>query len=247
MDADIELAPGILSALKSKLCQERAALASLMVELPMKSFWEKLLIPAFVYFFRLLYPFSLANTATSNVAAAAGGCILLETERLRDIGGFARLREALIDDCALARLVKHDRARIWIGLTRAARSIRRYSKLTDIWNMVARTAFTQLRYSMILLALCTLLMGLAFAMPVVGVAFGNVPSVAFALVALSAMMLSYLPTIRYYRLHPGWALSLPVAGLLFLAMTWTSAFRHWWGEGASWRGRAYGPHRDAET
>lgn len=241
LDADVELAPGLLPALRRQMRDQRAALASLMVELPMAGFWERVLIPAFVYFFKLLYPFALANVPHSRVAAAAGGCILIETRRLQKIGGFASLRGALIDDCTLARLIKNDGVGIWVGLTRAARGLRRYPRLSDVWNMVARTAFTQLRFSTFLLAVCTLLMALAFVAPVAGLAAGGGAPDVFAVVALGAMMLSYFPTIRYYRLHPVWVLALPVAGVLFLAMTWTSAFRHWWGEGAVWRGRAYGP------
>ncbi|HEX9583290.1 MAG TPA: glycosyltransferase [Gammaproteobacteria bacterium] len=239
LDADVELAPGLLTALKRKMRDQRAGLASLMVELPMAGFWERVLIPAFVYFFKLLYPFALANAPHSRVAAAAGGCVLMETRRLQKIGGFASLRGELIDDCTLARLVKNDGARIWVGLTRDARGLRRYPRLSDIWNMVARTAFTQLRLSGALLAVCTLLMALAFVAPVTGLAAGG--SAVFAAIALGAMMLSYFPTIRYYRLHPVWVLALPLAGVLFLAMTWSSAFRHWRGEGVSWRGRAYDP------
>lgn len=239
LDADVELAPGLLTALKRKMREEHAGLVSLMVELPMRGFWDRILIPSFVYFFKLLYPFALANAPGSRIAAAAGGCILMDTDRLRHIGGFAGLRGELIDDCALARRIKDNGARIWVGLTRSARGIRSYSGLSGIWNMVARTAFTQLRYSVALLFACTLLMGLVFVAPPAGLLLEGGATAAWALIALVAMTLSYFPTIRYYRLHPVWALGLPLAGVLFLAMTWTSAFRHWWGDGAIWHGRAY--------
>ncbi|MDX1514724.1 MAG: glycosyltransferase, partial [Gammaproteobacteria bacterium] len=150
LDADVELAPGVLAALKATRRQKRVALASLMVELPMSNLWERLLLPAFVYFFRLLYPFALANDPHTRVAAAAGGCVLMETREIQNLGGFDALRSALIDDCTLARLVKLGGGGTWIGLTRRARSQRRYPRLADIWGMVARTAFTQLRHSVLL-------------------------------------------------------------------------------------------------
>jgi hypothetical protein len=135
-----------------------AQLVSLMAEPHLRSFWERLLLPAFVYFFKLLYPFRLANSNARLVAAAAGGCVLLDRCVLEQIGGFGTLRGALIDDCTLARLAKASGFRTWIGLTRAARSQRASADLGSIWDMVARTAFTQLRYSAVRLGACTLLM-----------------------------------------------------------------------------------------
>jgi len=239
MDADVVLAPGALGALRARLDQEGARLGSLMVELAMEGFWERLLLPPFIYFFRLLYPFHLANTPASRVAAAAGGCILIETRVLEEIGGFQALRDALIDDCTLARRVKSRGHRTWIGLTRSARSLRRYPDLASVWGMVARTAYTQLRYSALLLVLCTAALAAAFWLPVAGL-FAPSPAARYlAAVALVAMVASYLPTLRYYGLPGRWALTLPVAGTLFLAMTWTSAVRYWRGTRSRWKGRTY--------
>jgi len=239
MDADVVLAPGALGALRARLDQEGARLGSLMVELAMEGFWERLLLPPFVYFFRLLYPFHLANAPASRVAAAAGGCILIETRVLEEIGGFGALRDALIDDCTLARRVKSRGQRTWIGLTRSARSLRRYPDLGAVWGMVARTAYTQLRYSALLLLLCTAALAAAFWLPVAGLFAPLAPARYLAAAALVAMAASYLPTLRYYGLPALWVLTLPLAGTLFLAMTWTSAVRYWRGTRSQWKGRTY--------
>jgi hopene-associated glycosyltransferase HpnB len=237
LDADIELAPGMIAALRAKRADGDRAMVSLMAALRMTGFWERLLMPAFVYFFKLLYPFRLANGRAPWMAAAAGGCILIESRALDAIGGFTALRGALIDDCALARRVKGSGRRIWIGLSHGARSHRRYETLGAIWNMVARTAYTQLLYSPALLLLCTALMAVLFWAPVASLV---APGTGFAApLALGAMAASYLPVLLYYRRSPVWALALPVIGTLFLAMTWTSALRHWRGEGARWKGRRY--------
>ncbi|MGE0386710.1 MAG: glycosyltransferase [Gammaproteobacteria bacterium] len=238
VDADITLDPGLVAALRDKLRLEGLASASLMVQLRMRGFWERLLVPAFVYFFKLLYPFRLANSSVPWVAAAAGGCILVRTEVLDSIGGFGALRGALIDDCTLARLIKSRGYRSFIGLTRSAHSRRRYDDLRALWDMVARTAYTQLRYSPALLALCTLLMLLAFVVPVAAVAAGGAPA-RLGAAAWVIMAATFYPTIAYYRLPPAWALALPAAGALYLGMTWSSALRFWRGERSRWKGRSY--------
>ena len=240
LDADIALAPGLVATLRHRLRDGRLGLASLMAELPMEGFWERLLLPAFVYFFKLIYPFHLANSPSKRVAAAAGGCVLLETAALDAIGGFASLRDAIIDDCTLARSVKDAGYGTWIGLTRSVTSHRRYHGLGDIWRMVARTAFTQLRYSWLVLGLCTLLMIVCFLSPVV-ISFS--PELSARTIALGAwllMWLAYLPTLRFYRLPAPWGVLMPFTGLLFLTMTWDSARRYLRGERSAWRGRRYG-------
>lgn len=238
LDADIALAPGLLAALKRRLLEQHLALASVMATLHMQTFWERLLLPPFVYFFKLIYPFALANRAGSRVAAAAGGCILLETAALRAIGGFAGLHDAIIDDCTLARRIKARGGRTWLGLSRDVCAIRPYASLANIWNMVARTAFTQLRYSGVLLGICTLLLVLTFVQPVLALLDGGSAAIV-GCVALVAMMASYRPTLRYYGLHPLWIVTLPCAACLFLAMTWTSAWRYWSGERSRWKRRSY--------
>ena len=158
IDADIELQPGIVQGLRRKLRENHLHFVSLMAQLRMTRFWERLLMPAFVYFFKMLFPFRLSNSALTGVAAAAGGCILLETRLIEEIGGFRTICNELIDDCALAKRVKSLGYRTWIGLTHSVRSLRSYENLAGIWNMVARTAFCQLRYSAILLAATTVMM-----------------------------------------------------------------------------------------
>ncbi len=238
LDADIQLAPGTVASLRRKLLTEGLDFLSLMAALRMQSAWEKLLILAFVYFFKLLYPFRLSNSGSRWVAAAAGGCILLKAELLDRIGGFGALRGELIDDCALAGRARCAGAKTWIGLTHSARSGRAY-RLADIWNMVARTAFIQLRFSSALLGLCTALMAVAYLVPFLALFSGSPPAQAMALGACLLMTLTYWPTIRFYGLSAGWTLALPVAGVLFLGMTWTSALRYWRGERSRWKGRRY--------
>jgi len=239
IDADIELRPGILSALMRLMQERNLHMASLMAQLRMQGFWEKLLMPAFIYFFKLLYPFRLANSGTSKIAAAAGGCILLETRWLDEIGGFQALQGELIDDCALARRVKQAGGSTWIGLTHGALSQRVYDSLGSIWNMVARTAFTQLKYSIWLLLACMLLLMLAFWAPLAGAAWGAPAAKLMSLAAIACMMAGYLPTLRFYRMPLLWAAGMPLIGTLYLCMTVTSAVRYWQGRRSEWKGRVY--------
>jgi hopene-associated glycosyltransferase HpnB len=239
LDADIELAPGILAALKTHTLAHQLDLASVMAELHMNTLWEKLLLPPFVFFFKLIYPFALSNSSNRRIAAAAGGCILVKHSVVLEIGGFSALRDAIIDDCALAALVKRNGGRTWIGLSRAVRAIRPYDGLCGIWNMVARTAFTQLRYSVILLCLCTILLLVGFVQPIVAVFSDDTTVALLGAASLLAIAAAYLPTIRYYRLNLWWVATLPVAACLFLAMTWTSAKRYWSGERSRWKNRSY--------
>ncbi len=239
LDADIELKAGILSKLRREMMTQRCHLVSLMASLRMVSPWEKLLMPAFIYFFKLLYPFRLSNSAHPKVAAAAGGCILMRTDMLKAIGGFDTIRGELIDDCALARKVKSMGGRTWIGLTHSAVSLRAYDRIGVIWKMVARTAFHQLRYSGTLLLLLTGVMILMFGTPVAGLLFPSVAAALLSLCGIGAMMLGYIPTLKFYHLNWKWAFFMPLIGWMFLAMTWTSAIRFWRGKGAQWKGRAY--------
>jgi hopene-associated glycosyltransferase HpnB len=210
-----------------------------MASLSMRSFWEKLLNPSFIYFFKMLYPFRLAKTNSPHFYSAAGGCIMLETRVFPAIGGMASIRGELIDDCALARQVKRARFRTWIGQSRAVRSIRTYPGLGDIWNMVARSAYTQLRYSPLILLLTTFFIVSLFLVPVGSWAAPARQVQALGLLAWAMMTASYLPTLRFYSLSLLWALSLPLVGVLYMGMTWSSALRHWRGERSRWKGRVY--------
>ncbi len=238
LDADIELQPGVIAGLLDKLTRDDRQMVSLMARLRMVSQWEKLLMPAFIYFFKLIYPFALANHPHSRVAAAAGGCILIRTDTLRAVDGPAALRHELIDDCALARRVKQHGGHTWLGLTHAAISHRQYDNLGTIWEMVTRTAYTQLHYSPILLIACMLLLLISYIVPVAGLLYPG-SGRWLALAGLVGMGASYWPTLRYYEL-PFWRVStLPPAALLFGLMTLDSARRHWLGHGARWKDRVY--------
>ncbi len=239
LDADIELKPGLLSALLQRKRERGVQLVSLMADLRRHSFWDRLLIPAFVYFFKLLYPFAISNSRSRRVAAAAGGCVLVDTEVLRGIGAFESLRGALIDDCTLARRIKDGGHRTWIGLSRGVVSSRPYGTLASIHAMVARSAFTQLRYSLLLLLAVTVLFIFAYWLPLVGLGLAPEPARRWAFGALLAMMVGYIPTLHYYRVSPYLALLLPLTGTLYLGMTWSSALRYWLGTRSSWKGRSY--------
>jgi hopene-associated glycosyltransferase HpnB len=237
LDADIELQPGMLAALRNKI--RDLDLVSVMAELRMQTFWERLLVPAFIYFFKLVYPFSVGNDPHTRLGVAAGGCMLLRCDALRKIGGFEPLRSAIIDDCSIAKKIKEAGGRTWVGLSRAVRSHRPCERLSDFWQMIARTAFTQLRYSLLLLLGTTALMVLSFWMPLVGLFAPSEGTRGIALAGFAAMVISYLPTLRYYRRSRLWSLALPVIGTLYLLMTWSSAARFWQGKRSEWKGRIY--------
>jgi hopene-associated glycosyltransferase HpnB len=243
LDADIELAPRTVPALLAKLRERDATLVSLLAELRCEAFFERLLSPAFVFFFKLLYPFAWSNDAAKRTAAAAGGCMLVRADALRQIGGFAAVRGALIDDCTLAAALKRHRPPIWLGLTHSVRSLRAYATLGDFWRMVERSAFTQLRYSVWLLLLATVLMLVTLLAPVAGVLVGAAAGdLRVALVSCAAWLslgAAYRPVVAFYRLPAAWTLTLPFAAALFLAMTWTSAIGYWRGRRARWKARDY--------
>lgn len=239
LDADIELKPGMLTALLQRKQVQGVQFISLMADLRRTSFWDALLLPAFVYYFKLLYPFAVSNSGSRWVAAAAGGCVLVEARALRAAGAFASLRDALIDDCTLARRIKDSGARTWTGLSRGVVSLRPYGSLGSIYQMVARSAYTQLRYSVLLLLLVTALFALAYWLPLAALLSASPNSVEVAIVALAAMVASYIPTLRYYGVPVYHALLLPVTATLYLAMTWGSALRYWRGVRSLWKGRSY--------
>ena len=239
LDADIELMPGTIAALVERSRETGADLVSIMATLRCETFAERLLAPPFVFFFKLLYPFALASSPRSRVAAAAGGCILVSADALRAVGGFAALRDALIDDCTLAALLKRRGFKLWIGMSRSVRSLRPYH-FGDFWRMVSRTAFTQLRYSNALLAATIAAMLAVFVAPIAAIiASRSMLDVAAGVGALAAMGAAYYPVVRFYRLPVRWVATLPVAAVLFLGMTIDSALGYWRGVRAEWKGRAY--------
>ncbi len=250
-DADIAFEPGTLTGLVRAAVADDRALVSQMVLLRAESGWERWIVPAFVYFFAQLYPFRRVSRPRSRTAAAAGGCMLVRREVLAAAGGLERIAGARIDDVALARLLKHGpaRARCWLGFTDQVHSRRPYPGLGGLWDMVARSAYTQLRYSPALLTgtvagLCWL-----YLLPPVA-ALGGAAAVAAGggaaagwcagagLAGWGLMALTYLPVLSLYRLSPLRALCLPLIALLYTAMTADSARRHRAGRGGAWKGRA---------
>jgi hopene-associated glycosyltransferase HpnB len=247
-DADIVHPPNSLSRLLTRA--EAGSfngrpydLVSLMARLHCLSFAEKLMIPAFVFFFQMLYPFRRANNPENRVAAAAGGVMLVRRKTLENIGGLASIRGALIDDCTLAAAVKRQ-GRIRIGLSSDITSVRVYDGFENIWRMVARTAFTQLHYSKLLLAGTVLGLLVTYIAPPL-LLFSRSPW-ACRLGALSwlLMTVAYSPTVRLYRLNPLWAVTLPVTALIYMGATVDSARRHWLKKGGEWKGRAQAHWRD---
>ncbi|BAY29344.1 family 2 glycosyl transferase [Nostoc carneum NIES-2107] len=246
-DADIEHDSASLRRLVAKAEQEDLDLVSVMVRLRCESFWEQILIPAFVFFFQKLYPFRWVNNPKNSTAAAAGGSILIRKTALEKIGGIATIRQALIDDCALAKAVKGNQqwrqGRIWLGLSALTQSLRPYPDLDTVWQMVARTAYTQLNYSPLLLAGTVLAMTLIYLIPPLATILGAVTlnwAIAFlGLAAWFLMSFAYYPTIRFYKC-PAWlACCLPAIAFLYTLMTIDSAIRHWQGRGGAWKGRVY--------
>jgi hopene-associated glycosyltransferase HpnB len=242
-DADIEHDISNLRRLIAKAEADNLDLVSIMVRLRCQNFWEQLLIPAFVFFFQKLYPFRWVNNSKKTTAAAAGGCILIRRETLNNIGGLQVIRQALIDDCSLAKAVKSNQGKIWLGLSALTYSLRPYNSLDPIWNMVARTAYTQLSYSPLLLAGSVLGMTLVYIMPVMGIILGLIlGSLLITLTGLLTWLLmtfAYFPIIRFYKCSPWLAFCLPIIAFLYTLMTLDSANRHWQGRGGAWKGRVY--------
>ncbi|HTW85899.1 MAG TPA: glycosyltransferase [Candidatus Sulfotelmatobacter sp.] len=246
-DADVEHDPRTLGRLVATARAEQRALVSQMVALHCRSGWERLLIPAFVFWFRMLYPFAWVADDRRATAGAAGGCVLLADEALRAIGGVERIRGELIDDCSLARAVKDAGFGLHLELTTRSRSVRPYAGLETIWKMVARTAYTQLGYSPLRLAGTLAGMALLYGIPVAATVAGAVTRRAdIALPGAFGWALlagAYVPTLRLYRVPALAALALPAAAALYTAMTVDSARRHHAGRGGSWKGRDFTPAR----
>jgi hopene-associated glycosyltransferase HpnB len=234
-DADIGHPQNGLGALVTRAETDGLDLASLMVRLHCETPAERALIPAFVFFFRMLYPFAWVGDPARSMAAAAGGVMLVRRSALDRIGGLAVIRSALIDDCALARALKAG-GPIWLGLADRTHSIRGYGSLAALWKMVARSAYTQLDHSPLLLAGTVLGMALTFIAPPALLLAGGGPALPGG-IAYAAMIAAYLPSLRYYRCSLLWALALPAVALIYLGATLDSARRHWAGRGGEWKGR----------
>jgi hopene-associated glycosyltransferase HpnB len=236
-DADIDYAPDALSNLVARAQAGGFVLTSLMVKLRCRSFAERLFIPAFIFFFQMLYPFAWANDPRRSTAAAAGGCMLVRRETLCAAGGLAAIRDALIDDCALAKLLK-SHGPISIALTDRVHSIRAYPEVGEIRRMVSRTAYAQLRYSPLLLAGTVLGLALTYLAPVALALFATGVPQFIGIFVWILMALAFRPTLKFYRLSTLWAPALPAIAAMYMAFTLDSAYQHARGRGGMWKGRA---------
>jgi len=235
-DADIVYRPDALTRLVTQAEAKQLVLTSWMVKLRCEDIIEKLFIPAFVYFFQMLYPFAWVNRAGDATAAAAGGCMLVRRDALEAAGGIQSIRGALIDDCALAaRLKRH--GPIQLTLTDDAHSSRPYSEFQDVRQMIARSAYAQLQYSPVLLAGTIAGMLLTYILPVLFALFGGDAAQTMGWVTWAIMAVSFVPMLRFYRLSPAWAPLLPLIALGYMAFTLDSAYQHTQGRGGYWKGR----------
>ena len=237
-DADIEHGPGSVAALVGSAGRHRADLTSYMVKLRCQSFAEKLLIPAFVYFFFKLYPPAWIADANGRTAGAAGGCMLVRPEALQRAGGIEAIRSEMIDDCALAKAIKRAGGRVWLGVTDNTRSLRHYTTFAQVGRMISRTAFNQLHHSALLLVGTIVGLFLTYIMPINLLGSGDRVAMVLGGISWACMTASYLPMVRFYRLNPLWAVTLPFAAVFYMGATVWSAVLYWTGRGGQWKGRA---------
>jgi hopene-associated glycosyltransferase HpnB len=236
-DADIAHAPDNLRRLVARAEVDNLTLVSLMAKLRCDTFAEKMLIAAFVFFFDMLYPFGRVNEPANKIAAAAGGCMLVRREALKAAGGIEAIRAAIIDDCAMGRLMK-SQGPIWLGLTERAHSIRSYGGFSAIGRMVSRSAYAQLNYSPLILLGTVIGMGLTYLAPPLIAIFGHGLARWAALLAWALMAISFQPMLRFYRRSPLWGPALPMIGAIYSLFTMQSALDVWTGKGGFWKGRA---------
>ncbi|HTS48454.1 MAG TPA: glycosyltransferase [Bryobacteraceae bacterium] len=238
-DADIVHAPDSLTRLIARAEAEHLDLTSWMVKLRCGTLAERALIPAFVFFFFMLYPPAWIASLRHKTAGAAGGCILIRSSALARIGGISAIRSELIDDCALARAVKPG-GLIWLGMTEHAHSIRPYDTFAEIGRMISRSAFTELRHSAWLLAATIIGMAVIYLAPPLLLLTRDPLAMLLGLAAWMLMSISYLPMLRFYRRSSGWAPLLPLIALFYMGATVDSALRYWTGRGGEWKGRIQG-------
>jgi hopene-associated glycosyltransferase HpnB len=237
-DADIVHAPDIVAWLVAHALAGRFVLTSLMAKLRCQSLAERSHVPAFIYFFQMLFPFSWVCRPESNVAAAAGGCMLVRADALANVGGIASIHNALIDDCALAAKLKTV-GPIWLGLTDRVRSVRAYNTLSDVRQMISRSAYAQLRYSPLLLAATAAGMAITFVIPPMLAIFATGLPRYLGLLTWLMMAISFMPTLRFYRVSWLWSITLPGIALLYLYYTLNSAYQYLRRRGGQWKGRVH--------
>lgn len=242
LDADIVIDKYLISNLLLTLTKKKLKMLSLMVKLNSSHFWEKILIPPFIYFFQKLYPFNIVNNPKKNLAAAAGGCILCDINSFKEQNTFEVIKNKIIDDCNLAKVIKKKGA-IWIGLSNKANSIREYSDLKSIWQMVSRCAFEQLNNSILLLFASTLFMIITYFSWVFGFLIA-LKTQSFTIYSLSLIIffisvITIYPTIKFYKLNPIYCFLIPISSGLYIIMTISSAFNFYFENGNNWKGRRY--------
>jgi hopene-associated glycosyltransferase HpnB len=235
-DADILHEKSSLRHLVARAEQGRFKLVSLMARLKTTTIAEKALIPAYIFFFQKLYPFSWVNDPSHKMAGAAGGCMLVERAALNEIGGIAAIRDRLIDDCALGKAMK-TKGPVWLGLAEDVVSLRGYPGWGEVWMLVARSAFTQLGFSAAMLGITVLSMSATYVLGPALLLLDSGPARFIAAAATLMMLFAYQPTLKYYRLSPAWALALPAIAMFYTAATVDSALRYWSGRGGAWKGR----------
>ena len=245
-DADIVYVPDELRQLITRARSGGVVLTSLMAKLRCESLAERMFVPAFIFFFQMLYPFAWANNPRSRTAAAAGGCMLVRCETLRAAGGMASIRNALIDDCALAKRLKAH-GPIWIGMTDGVKSVRAYPAVEDIRKMVSRTAYAQLQYSPLILTGTVAGLAITFLFPVLLTIFAAGLAQILGLAAWLLMALALQPILRFYRVSPLWGVALPAIAATYMAFTLDSAYQHARGRGGMWKGRAQANLQDAKV
>jgi len=237
-DADIHHHQNSLRQLVATSQSQQLDLNSLMVKLNCHSWIEKLMIPAFVFFFSMLYPFNFVNDVKKKIAAAAGGVMLVRREVLDEAGGLEKIKNAIIDDCSLAKLIKNCSDRIKISLTHDVHSLRPYNSYKDIHKMIARSAFTQLKYSTILLIVSIVGMSILFIIPFIAIIYGSFITKFFGFAILYEIFVLYRPITRFYGRSIGWSATLPFASLLYMWATIDSAISYWKGKGGMWKERS---------
>ncbi len=237
-DADIVYSGDVLPRLVTRAETQGLTMTSVMARLRCESFAERFLIPAFIFFFQMLYPFSWVTRRDRATAAAAGGCILARWSALHEAGGIDAIRGSLIDDCAMGGLLK-SRGPVWLGFSKGVSSVRPSDTFEDVGQMISRSAYAQLGYSPLLLAGTVLAMAVVYLAPVlIGCFGGGSVSQVMALVAWVLMAFAFQPTLRYYQRSPIWGLILPAIAFTYLIYTLNSAYQYYRGRGGMWKGRA---------
>jgi hopene-associated glycosyltransferase HpnB len=236
-DADIVHAPDTLRSLVARSEAEGLTLNSLMARLETRSFAERALIPAFVFFFQMLYPFARVNAPRNGHAAAAGGCLLVRRDAFARAGGHARIAHAIIDDCAMGRVMK-EQGPIRLSLTHRSQSVRPYGGWREIGTMIARSAYAQLGYSPLLLAGTLIGMAIVYLVPPLVALFGHGLAQGLGIATWALMTIAFQPMLRFYNRSPLWGVGLPLIALFYTGATFASAWRHWQGKGGMWKGRA---------